>query len=595
MTDISSAADEVQTPVGVWTGRIHHDDQPVPPFTISFEPDGTATLRTPLSVGTGAWSAGNAGRFSYEVTEIFTPAADRPGRVQTHVEAHFEGTRYRGTGTAKVFTPDGVLVRTTSAEFTGDRLTDGQAAQHDLVSLGAPIRGRMLYPGDDGFEEASSGWLLTVEHRPATVVIPADADDVAAAVRLAAQTERPVAMQSTGHGKSVSADGAVLIATGELRELSVDPHAGTARIGSGLRWGEVVTAAAEHGLAPLCGSSEQVGVMGYLSGGGLPLTSRTYGFAVDYVRSLDIVTADGRLRTVSPAQEPDLFWAVRGGKGNFGVVVAAEIELMPLRTIYGGKLWYPFEDPRQGVHLLGSYLAWAKEQPEEMSSTVTLLRFPDVPQLPDEFRGRSFVQFRVVYTGDEDQGARLVEPLRALGPEKDTCGALPYTEITEIYDDPKFPVMAHLRSALLHELDDDAVHELIAVIDPSAPGSPPFPSLEIRHLGGALNRPPGRSHPVSTQGAAFHLWMRTQAPAELADAARKASDEVLERLLPWDTGTMLPGFLFDHDSAPERVRQAYTEADYRRLVELKTDYDPNNLFRITHNIPPLSDGARPRS
>ncbi|MFI9550446.1 FAD-binding oxidoreductase [Nonomuraea endophytica] len=449
------------------------------------------------------------------------------------------------------------------------------------------IRGRTLHPGDDGFDEAVSGWLLTVEHRPAVVVVAADAEDVAAAVRLAAWEGRPIAVQSTGHGMSVPADGAVFIATAELRELSVDPTAATARIGAGLRWREVIAAAAEHGLAPLSGSSGEVGVMGYLTGGGLPLTARTYGFAADHVRSLDVVTADGRLRTVSPGQEPDLFWAVRGGKSNFGVVVAAEIELVPLRTIYGGELYYPGEDPGHAAHVLGSYLAWAKEQPDEMSSSVTLVRFPDLPQLPEEFRGRSLVQVRVVFTGAEERGARLVEPLRALGPDKDTVRAMPYTEITEIYQDPKNPVRAHLRSALLNELDDEAVAALVALIDPSADGGP-YPGIELRHLGGALNRPPGRPHAVSTQGAAFHLWMRMPAPPGQAGVTREVSDEVLRRLRRWDTGAMLPGFLFDPDSAPERVRAAYTEENYRRLAALKAVYDPEHLFRVNHTIPPLA-------
>ncbi|WP_084772494.1 FAD-binding oxidoreductase [Nonomuraea candida] len=455
----------------------------------------------------------------------------------------------------------------------------------DLAGLREQIRGRTLHPGDEGFAEACSGWLLTVEHHPAVVVLAADADDVAAAVRFAARTGRPVAVQSTGHGKSVPADGAVFIATERLRELSVDPGARTARIGAGLSWGEAVAAAAEHGLAPLCGSSGQVGVMGYLTGGGLPLTARTYGFAAGHVRALDVVTADGLLRTVSPTREPDLFWAVRGGKSNFGVVVAAEIDLLPLRTVYGGELWYPGEDPRHAAHVLGSYLAWAGEQPEEMSSSVTLMRLPDAPQLPEEFRGRSFVQIRVVHTGGEEQGARLVEPLRALGPEKDTCAALPYTQITEIYRDPKNPVSVHLRGALLRELDDEAVKELVSFIDPANPAGP-FPGMELRHLGGALDRPPARPHAVSTQGAAFHLWLRMPAPAGRAEEARTAADEVLERLGRWDTGAMLPGFLFDHDSAPERVRRAYTEADYQRLATLKAAYDPHQLFRVNHNIPP---------
>ncbi|WP_228011395.1 FAD-binding oxidoreductase [Nonomuraea phyllanthi] len=590
MLDTNLAAGPLQTLTGVWAGPAHHDNQTV----MSFAPDGTIALRSPHSVGTGAWRAGEPGRFSYDLTETFTPAADQAGRRQIHVDAHLEGAAYHGIGTVETYAPDGVLPHTTtSVTFTAERRAGGRAAWHEVVTLGAEIRGRTLHPGDEGFEEACSGWLLTVEHHPAAVVVAADAEDVAAAVRFAARAGLPVAVQSTGHGTSVPADGAVFIATGQLRELSVDPGAGTARIGAGLRWDDVLAAAAEHGLAPLCGSSGRVGVMGFLTGGGLPLAGRTYGFAADRVRSLDIVTADGRLRTVSPAREPDLFWAVRGGKSNFGVVVAAEIELLPLRTIYGGELSFPVRDSRTAAHVLGSYLAWTKEQPDEMSSSVSLLCFPDAPQLPEEFRGRSFVQVRVVYVGEEERGARLVEPLRALGPDKDTCGALPYAQITEIFQDPKNPVRVHLRGALLHELDEEAVRELVSFIDPSAPGGP-FPGIELRHLGGALNRPPARPHAVSTQDAAFHLWLRMPAPAEQADTVREVADAALERLRRWDTGAMLPGFLFDPDSAPERVRRAYTETDYRRLAALKATYDPDHLFRINHTIPPSSDDDRDR-
>ncbi|MER5460515.1 FAD-binding oxidoreductase [Streptomyces sp. NPDC002668] len=591
MLDTNSAGDAVQTPVGVWTGLVRHDGQ-TDPYIISFAPDGTIALRTPVTVGTGTWAAGDAGRFTYELTETFTPASGHAGRLQAHVEAHVEGATHRGVGTARIYTPDGVMVHSTTAESTGERVGDVPAAWHDVVSLGAPIRGRTLHRGDDGFEEASSGWLLTVEHRPDAVVVAADADDVAAAVRFAATTNRPIAVESTGHGKSVAADGAVFVSTKELRELSVDPGARTARIGAGLSWGAVLAAAAEHGLAPLCGSSEQVGVMGYLTGGGLPLTCRTYGFAADHVRSLELVTADGRIRTVSPTREPDLFWAVRGGNSNFGVVTTAEIDLVPLRSVYAGELYYPGEDPAHAAQVVRSYLAWVKELPDEMSSSVTLLRLPDVPELPDEFRGRSFVQVHIVYTGDEAQGARLVEPLRALNPETDTCAAMPYPRITEIHHDPKNPVRVHFRSALLYELDDVAVETLVSFIDPAAaaPGGP-FPGIELRHLGGALSRPPRRAHAVGTRDAAFHLWLRMPAPAEEAGAVRRAADEVLERLRPWDTGALLPGFLFDHDSDPERVRRAYAEPDYRRLTELKAEYDPHNLFRINHNIPPVFDGA----
>ncbi|MER5310203.1 FAD-binding oxidoreductase [Streptomyces sp. NPDC002773] len=590
MPDTDSVAGPVQTPVGVWTGFVCHDDQ-TDPYVISFAPDGTIALRTGVTVGTGTWAAGrDQGHFSYDLVETYTLASGHAGQVEAHVEARFEGAAHTGTGTARILTPDGVLVHATTAEFAGERIADEPAAWHGVVGLGAAVRGRALHPGDDGFEEASSGWLLTVGHRPAAVVVAADADDVAAAVRFAAAADLPVAVESTGHGRSVPADGAVFVATGGLRELTVDPRAGTARIGAGLRWGEVAAATAEHGLAPLSGSSAEVGVMGFLTGGGLPLTCRTHGFAADHVRSMDLVTADGRIRTVSPTQDPDLFWAVRGGRSNFGVVTAAEIDLVPLRTVFAGELFYPGEDPAHAAHVVRSYLTWAKDQPDEMSSSVSLLRFKDAPQVPEPYRGRSFVLVHVVHAGDEEEGARLVEPLRALAPETDTCATRPYARLTEIHHDPKHPVSMHFRSALLSELDDTAVGTLVSFIDPATPEGP-FQGLELRHLGGAVSRPPRRPHAAGARDAAFHLWMRMPAPAEEADTVRRAADEVLARLRPWDTGALLPGFLFDHDADPERVRRAYAEPDHRRLTELKAAYDPHNLFRINHNIPPVLDGA----
>ncbi|WP_033338797.1 FAD-binding oxidoreductase [Catenuloplanes japonicus] len=422
----------------------------------------------------------------------------------------------------------------------------------------------MLHPGDDGFDEAGEGWLRTVTHRPAAVMIATCAEDVVEAVRFAVKEGRPVAVQSTGHGVSVPADDAVLINTSRMRHLTVDPAAGTARIGAGLRWEDVIAATAPHGLAPLCGSSGGVGVMGFLTGGGLPLTCRTHGFAAGHVRSLDIVTADGQVRTVSDSREPELFRAARGGKGNVGIVVSAEIVLVPSRTIYGGLLAFPGLRAAEVLHAYGD---WTRVQPDTVSSSVTLLCFPDVPQLPAEFRGRSVVQVRVIDTGDGSSAG----PLRALGPESDTFGAMPYAGITGIHQDPKGPVTSHLRSALLRDLDGDAVETLVANM------VAPF-NVELRQLGGALDRP--ASHAVSTQGAAFHLWVRMPAGAEEQAAT------LLERLRPWDTGAMLPGFLFDADADPARVRRAYSATDYARLVAVKRRYDPANVFRINHNIPP---------
>ncbi|MDV6263938.1 FAD-binding oxidoreductase [Rhodococcoides yunnanense] len=587
MTDKNSSDAKVAEPVGVWVGQVHHDDQSNS-YIISFARDGTISLRTDVTVGTGTWTADTPGRYTYELTETFTPASGHRGEIRALVKVAQDGDDHRGFGTAAIYTPDGALVHSTTAESKGHRVSHEAAVWHDIVGLGASICGDTLYPGDDGFEDAHSGWLLTVEHRPAAIVVAADAEDVATAVRFAADRKLPVAVESTGHGRSVTADGALLISTVRMRELSVDPEVRTARIGAGLRWADVLSATAQHGVAPLCGSSEQVGVMGYLTTGGLPMVCRTYGFAADHVRSIDLVTADGRTRTVTQDSDPDLFWAVRGGASNFGVVTAAELDLVPLQSVYGGKLCFPAEDPVHATYVLRSYLAWAREQPDEMSSSATLLRLPDTPKVPEELRGRSLIQVHLVHTGGRLDGERSIEVLRSLLPEEDTCGLIPYAQIADIHEDPKHPVRVHFRGALLSELDDAAVDALVSLIDPA---QDVFPGVELRHMGGALHRAPGRAHAVGDRDAEFLLYLRVPVPAGDEDVVSLAADKMLERVKPWDTGSTLPGFLFDHDSDPKSVRRAYSAPDYRRLTRIKAKYDPQNLFRINHNIPPVEDGA----
>ncbi|BBA97260.1 putative hydrolase [Actinacidiphila reveromycinica] len=331
MPDTHFAADPAQTPVGVWTGSVRHDDQ-TDPYTISFAPDGTIALRTPVTVGTGTWVAGPPGRFSYELTEVFTPASGHAGHLEAHVEGRLDGSAHSGTGTARIYTPDGVLVHTTTAESAGERVGDRPAAWHALVGLGAPIRGRTLHRGDDGFDEAVSRRPGN-GGRPEAVVVAADADDVAAAVRFAAEARRAVAVEPGG---PAPADGAVLVVTADLTELAVDQRAATARIGAGLRWGEVLAAAAEHGLAPLRDLPADAGAADYLTGDASWARGAAAPASHD-VRSLELVTADGLVRTTSPTREPDLFWAVRGGASGLGVLTGAEIGLAPALPADGGE------------------------------------------------------------------------------------------------------------------------------------------------------------------------------------------------------------------------------------------------------------------
>ena len=450
-----------------------------------------------------------------------------------------------------------------------------------LAELRSTHQGQIRQAGDEGYDEVRAGWNLTVEHHPEVVAVPENAEDVAASVRFAAAEGMPIAVHRTGHGSGAPAEGGLLINTRALRELSIDPNARTARIGAGLTWADVVPAAAEHELAPLCGSSDHVGVMGYLTGGGLPVLGRTFGFAVNHVRELDLVTADGTLRTLSPTADPELFWAVRGGKGNFGVVTAATIDLVPQARLHGGSLTFAGADAER---VLRTYFAWVTEQPDEMSSSAILVRYPDFPQVPEAIRGKFSLNIRIAFTGSEEDGARLTEPLRALGPEEDTVGEMPYTRIAEIYQDPTHATPANVRTALLSEFDDEAIAAYLAAVGPGV--KLPFGGVELRHLGGALSRPPMAPSAVGRVSAQFHLFMSNPAPADKAAPVRAEQQRVLDALKRWDTGALLPGFLFGQDADPAVVRRAYTEADYEQLTVLKAKHDPLNLFRHNHNIPP---------
>jgi FAD/FMN-containing dehydrogenase len=273
-----------------------------------------------------------------------------------------------------------------------------------------------------------------------------------------------VGVQATGHGPSVPADGAVLVNTRRMPDLEVDPAAATARIGPGVKWKRVIEETGPYGLAPLVGSTSDVGAVGYLTGGGLPVLGRRYGFAADRVRALELVTADGRLRLATANRHPELFWAVRGGKGNFGIVTAVETDLMPVNRLYGGGLFFPGAATRE---VLSGWLAWTASQPEEMCSSLVLFRFPDMPGVPKPVRRTFMIHVRVAYTGWPANGERLLRPLRALGPIIDTVVDIPYTSIGEIHNDPTEPMPVLDCGTLLRELDDEAVEQLTALTGPT--------------------------------------------------------------------------------------------------------------------------------
>ncbi|MGH3425232.1 MAG: FAD-binding oxidoreductase, partial [Nocardioidaceae bacterium] len=424
-----------------------------------------------------------------------------------------------------------------------------------------------------------TGFQLREPHRPTAIVAAACEEDVRAAVAFAATRGMRVAVQASGHGRAAAMGGGVLISTRHMSGVRVDPRARTARVQAGASWQQVIEAAAPHGLAPLSGSSPGVGAVSYTLGGGVGLLAGRYGFAADHVLRLDLVTPDGRSRQVTPQSEPDLFWALRGGGGNFGVVTGMVIDLVPVTGIFGGGLYF---DVARVPDVLEGWRSWTATVPEEMTSAVSMLPFPGLPMVPEELRGRYVAQLQISYLGSAEQGKRLVEPLRALGPRlRDTLREVPYTESATVFDEPDRPHAYLSRNVLLRALDTEALCTLPGL---AGPEQPVMCVVGLRHLGGALSRMPEVPSAVGHRDAAYSLTVLS--PVEPGDdetvrevqrrALQPWSDHEAGRLLNFSYGPLQPG----------EVRQAFDADDFRRLTALKARYDPRQLLHCNHPIPP---------
>ncbi|WP_083865568.1 FAD-binding oxidoreductase [Nocardia brevicatena] len=450
------------------------------------------------------------------------------------------------------------------------------AADAELAAFPASVS----RPGTDGYERETTGFQTAYRHRPAVVVEARHTEDVRAAVEFAARYELPVAVQATGHGLSVAADGGVLISTRGMTGIEIDPVAASARIGAGVRAGALIEAAARHGLAPLNGSSPSVGVVGYVLGGGVGLLARKYGYAADHVRAAELVTADGRVRTLRPGDE--LFGAVLGSGGNFGVVTALELDLVPVTSVYGGQLVF---DAPLVPRALEMWREWTATLPDAVTSTFTMSAFPDIPQVPAPLRGRFAASVRIAAEGDTEECERLVAPLRAIGtPLKDDLRVMPYTESHTIHSDPDHPHAYAATNALLDDLTPEAVEALLTVAGPDAgPGT----VIDIRHLGGVLREPCHDGLALDHRAAGFVVRAITMPgpdpePGEPAAAVRAA-------LAPWTVGHNL-GFLYGagHAADEAQTRAGYRAETYARLAALKSVHDPKNMFRFNRNIRPAA-------
>ena len=444
------------------------------------------------------------------------------------------------------------------------------------------IRGTVFTPEDPGYDAARSAWNLTAQHRPALVVRPRTTADVQAAVRYAARTGLGVGVMATGHGIGQPADDGLLLNTGDLRSIRIDPVARTARVAAGDRWADLVAATAPHGLAGLPGSSPTVGVVGYTLGGGFGWLGRRFGLAAHSITRADLVTASGDLITVDADHHPDLFWGLQGGTGNFGVVTALEFRLHPVAEVYAGNLYYPLDRSRE---VLEFFADWSHDAAPGWTSAVTFRRFPPTPVVPEPLRGRTLVALRGCWCGPVQDGAAQIDRARAaLGPaEVDTFSAMPTAALATVSADPVDPLPFRSHHEFLGALSAAAIDDLVALA--GADSGSPLVMTEVRQLGGALSGPPGALSPMAHTNAGYLLnAIGATFDADQASAVQVHLERLAATMRPHATDERYVNFL-DPGGSDEDVRAAFSPADWARLRDLKAHYDPYNLFRFNRNIP----------
>ncbi|MFJ7495100.1 FAD-binding protein [Streptomyces sp. NPDC097727] len=453
-----------------------------------------------------------------------------------------------------------------------------------MAALRRTVEGPVLEPGAEGYEAECATYNLTCGLRPAVVVGATSEQDVREAVRFAARHGLPVAVKSAAHQVVSSAEGGLLITAQRMQGIVVDAQENTVRVEPGVRWTDVLPRTAEVGLAPIVGSAPNVGVVGYTLGGGQsPLLGRSLGYASDHVRRLNMVTADGEVRRVTPQSEPDLFWATLGGKGNFGVVTEIEFDVFPVTRFYGGGIYFPGEHLAQ---VLEAWRAWLPTVGEDMTSSIAVQRLPDIPVLPEPLRGAFVIHLRIGYLGSAADGAELIAPLRASAPVLiDMVGEKPFTAIGEIHLDPVDPMPYFDRSLCLEEFDEKTAGAFVDLTGPQSGCT--LATVEIRALGGAFDREPVVPNSVPSRGLPFVVFGFAVGAPDRADSLRAELARVVDGLAPWAAERNMVNFLSpDEATDTDGVRQVYGAERFDRLAAVKKRYDPANVFRFNHNITP---------
>ena len=452
-----------------------------------------------------------------------------------------------------------------------------------ISDLRTDLRGDVITPGDAGYDEARSVFLPTVDRRPALIVRPADGGEVARVVSLARENGLELAVRSGGHsgaGHGVS-EGGIVLDLSLMKALDVDPERRIAWAETGLTSGEVTRAAAEHGLAVGFGDTGSVGIGGLTVGGGVGYLVRKHGLTIDSLLAAEIATADGRLLQADEERDPDLFWAIRGGGGNFGVATRFQYRLQPVDTVTGGMLVLPAT-----AETIAGFIAAAEEAPDELSTIANVMPAPPMPFVPEEHHGELVILGMLVHGGPAGAGERAVAPFRGLAtPIADLLRPMPYPEVYPP-DDPDYRPLAAARTMFVETI---ARGEAETILEHLRASTAQMPVAQLRVLGGAMARVPVEATAFAHRASRIMVNVAAvYATPDEAPTHEAWVDAAVAALRQSDAGAYVN---FLGDEGEERVRAAYPGPTWDRLAAIKKRYDPTNLFRLNQNVPPADDGA----
>jgi FAD/FMN-containing dehydrogenase len=450
-----------------------------------------------------------------------------------------------------------------------------------IEQLRAELDGRVITPEDGSYEQARAVFYGSIDRRPAVIVRPADAAGVARIVSIARETGAELAVRSGGHslaGHSVS-EGGIVLDLADLTALEIDANGRTAWAQTGLTAADYTAAAGAQGLATGFGDTGSVGIGGLTLGGGVGFLVRKHGLTIDDLLAAELVTADGELLQVSADSHPDLFWAIRGGGGNFGVATRFQFRLHPVDTIVGGMLILPAKP-----EVIASFVREAQAAPEELSAIANIMVAPPMPFLPSETHGKLVIMALICYSGEVEAGERALAPFRALAePLADQVRPMRYPEIYQLFGEEEGPGPAQevARSRFIDEVDRDVGETIVEHLQAS---TALFAVAQLRVLGGAMARVPAEATAFAHRGRG--IMVALGAVYERAEESPDHEAWVTAFAAAMEQGKPGAYVNFLGDEGEARVREAYPPATWDRLAAVKGRYDPTNLFRLNQNIPP---------